>query len=227
MLWHKENLINLGVQLLPNEYKAFAWIDADIEFENSTWAMDTLKVLNGQCDIIQLFSHCIDMDKQQSTMRIFNSAGYQYVKHNRHVTTSIDYSHPGYAWAITKKAYIKLGGLYDKGILGSGDNIMLYSLFGHGLDAINNKSSDGYKQSIIDFQQKAKYLRFGYIPGVIRHYYHGTKENRKYNERWKLLLEYNYSPAMLTGDILSFKPGVVDEFKNKIKGYFSSRLEDS
>ena len=44
-IWHKENMINLGVKyLLPKDYKAFAWIDADIEFESSTWAIDTLKI---------------------------------------------------------------------------------------------------------------------------------------------------------------------------------------
>ena len=46
-LWHKENMINLGVKyLLPKNYKAFAWIDADIEFDSSSWALDTLKILN-------------------------------------------------------------------------------------------------------------------------------------------------------------------------------------
>lgn len=45
-------MINLGVRyLLPEKWKAFAWIDADIEFENSTWAVDTLKILNGSRDI--------------------------------------------------------------------------------------------------------------------------------------------------------------------------------
>jgi hypothetical protein len=29
-IWHKENMINLGVRrLLSDNYKAFAWIDAD------------------------------------------------------------------------------------------------------------------------------------------------------------------------------------------------------
>ena len=46
-LWHKENMINLGVRhLLPASWKAFAWIDADVEFESAHWAADTLKLLN-------------------------------------------------------------------------------------------------------------------------------------------------------------------------------------
>ena len=58
-IWHKENMINLGVKyLLPKSWKAFAWIDADIEFESASWALDTLKVLNGYKDIVQLFSLC-------------------------------------------------------------------------------------------------------------------------------------------------------------------------
>ena len=35
-IWHKENMVNLAVQkLLPSNYKVFAWIDADVEFENN------------------------------------------------------------------------------------------------------------------------------------------------------------------------------------------------
>jgi len=85
-LWHKENMINLGVKyLLPKKWKAFAWIDADIEFENVSWALDTLKVLNGCKDVVQLFSHCVDMDKEKLTMKVFNSFGYQYTKKNRYL----------------------------------------------------------------------------------------------------------------------------------------------
>ena len=36
-IWHKENLVNLGVKyLLPKNWKAFAWIDADVEFESNS-----------------------------------------------------------------------------------------------------------------------------------------------------------------------------------------------
>ena len=46
-LWHKENMINLGIEkLLPSDWKAVAWVDADIEFDNPHWASDTLNVKN-------------------------------------------------------------------------------------------------------------------------------------------------------------------------------------
>ena len=45
-LWHKENMINLAIKkLLPAEWKAVAWIDGDIEFENNDWVDNALKVL--------------------------------------------------------------------------------------------------------------------------------------------------------------------------------------
>jgi len=80
-IWHKENMVNLGVKyLLPKSWKAFAWIDADIEFDSNSWALDTLKILNGCKDVVQLFSHCIDMDKDENTLNIFNSFGYSFNK---------------------------------------------------------------------------------------------------------------------------------------------------
>ena len=73
--------MNLGVKyLLPADYKAFAWIDADLEFENTSWALDTLKILNGCKDIVQLFSHCIDMDHDETTLNSFNGLGYSFTK---------------------------------------------------------------------------------------------------------------------------------------------------
>ena len=194
-LWHKENMINLGVKyLLPKEWKAFAWIDADIEFESTTWALDTLKILNGSKDIVQLFSHALDMDKNKKSMTIFSSFGYQFCNGKTYGGTGPEYWHPGFAWACTRKAYEKMGGIFEYGILGSADNIMALSLIGNGLKALDIKSTDGYKQSVSDFQNKVKNLRLGYVPGVIKHHFHGSKKNRKYTERWQILVKHLYEP---------------------------------
>jgi hypothetical protein len=230
-LWHKENMINMGVKkLLPSNWKAFAWIDADLEFESSTWALDTLKILNGHKDIVQIWSHCVDMDKQGCTMKIFNSAGYQYYKGHKHCGTGINYWHPGYAWAMTRKAYEKIGGLYDKAILGSGDNIMMLALLGNAIKAITSESSDGYKQSVIDYEAKISTLRFGYVPGIMYHYFHGTKKNRQYTERWKILSENNFDPNTFIDydkkDIIVPTDIVPETLISSIMTYFEERNED-
>lgn len=230
-LWHKENMINLGVKyLLPKDYKAFAWIDADIEFENNDWVLDTLKILNGSKDVVQLFSHCVDLAKDETNLNIFNGFGYSYCKNKKYLATGRDYWHPGYAWAITRTAYEKLGQLFDKGVLGSGDCVMALSFINKIESYFNKSYHDDYNNSMLEFQKKAKHLRLGYTPGVIRHYFHGTKQNRKYTERWELLKIHAYSPLIhLTHDakgLLIPSVNFTQKFKDDIFNYFKERKED-
>ena len=230
-LWHKENMINLGVKyLLPNNWKAFAWIDADIEFDSNTWATDTLKILNGCKDILQIWSHAVDMDYDKSNLSIFNSFGYSFSKQKKYTTDKKNYWHPGFAWAMTRKAYEKVGGLYDKGILGSGDNMMSLSIINKVESTMKMDYHENYKNSIFEYQKQAKKMRLGYTPGVIHHHYHGTKANRNYTNRWAILIKHNYSPINhLTYD----KQGILiptsiftQEFKEDIYNYFKERKED-
>lgn len=194
-LWHKENMVNCGVKMLPADWKAVAWIDADVEFESNTWALDTLKLLNGHADMVQLFSHCVDMDKNELAMSVVNSAGYPYEKGTAH-RNGVNYWHPGYAWACHRKAYDAMDGLYENAILGSGDNIMMCSLLGQAIKSVHENNEDAYKQDVLDYQSRVKQMRLSYVPGVIRHYYHGAKVNRRYKERWQILVDHHYNPLI-------------------------------
>lgn len=230
-IWHKENMINIGIKkLLPPDWKAVAWVDADIEFENPTWAIDTLKILNGSKDIIQLFSHCVDMDSNCEAMNIFPSFGFQYTKKLPYSKKPVNFWHPGYAWACTRKTYEKLGGLYEQAILGSGDNIMALSLIQKAKYAINEEYGEEYRESIFDYEKKTKLLRIGYVPGVIRHYYHGSKKNRNYGNRWKILVDNNYIPnkhfAKDANGILVPTYDCPTQLLSEIFNYFKSRNDD-
>jgi hypothetical protein len=189
-------MINLGVKyLLPKDYKAFAWIDADIEFESPTWAMDTLKILNGTSDVVQLWSHAVFMSRDEMNLEIFNSFGYRCIKDNKQYKyTDKDYWHPGFAWAITRTAYEQVGGLFDD-VLGSADSIMSIS-FINKVDIRKKKVyTDDYNNSMEEYQKNATNIRVGYVPGVIRHYYHGSRLNRKYVEKCKIIIDNEYSPT--------------------------------
>lgn len=229
-LWHKENMINIGVKLLPSNWKAMAWIDADVEFENVNWAMDTLKVLNGCRDVIQLFSHAVDMNKHMEAMSIFPSFGFQYSKKSRYGGTGINMWHPGYAWACTKKAYDRMGGLYEYSILGSGDHNMSFSFIGQPDKSLNVDTTNAYKESLRLFQKRAAQLRLGYVPGVIRHHFHGAKKNRKYHERWQILVDNAYNPFI---HITKNRDGLLvptelcpQKMLDEILAYFAERNED-
>lgn len=231
-LWHKENLVNLGVRrLLPANYKAFAWLDGDIEFESPTWAIDTLRVLNGSKDIVQVFSHAQDMDKRENTISVYNSAGYKLVRNGIYCPMrGANYSHPGYGWAMTRKAYEHVGGLYDHGILGSGDYVMLLCLLGQGTRFINSRYSPDFVDSVLAFQSKFRKLRFGYVPGLIRHYFHGQKVNRKYQDRNEILVRHQYSPhrhiAYDSNGLIVPTAEFPEECKAEIMEYFNGRNED-
>jgi hypothetical protein len=230
-LWHKENMINVGIRkLLPADWKAVAWIDADIEFESPTWALDTLKILNGSKDIIQLFSHCVDMDQHGEAMNIFPSFGFQYTKQLPYSKKPVNFWHPGYAWACTRKTYERIGGLYEKAILGSGDNIMALSIIQKAKYAMNEHYTEEYRTAIFEYEKKTKLLRTGYVPGVIRHYYHGSKKNRNYGNRWKILVDNEYNPEI---HITKDANGIIVPTKEcpatlltSIVDYFKSRNDD-
>jgi len=230
-IWHKENMINLGVRrLLPNEWKAFAWIDADIDFDNNDWALDTLKILNGAKDIVQLFSHACDMGVKEETMNVFNSFGFQFCKDLPYTHQFPNYWHCGYAWACTRNAFERMGGLFEVGILGASDHIMSFCLMNKGLQSINDKYSQDFKDVIVQYQTRVKRLRLGYVPGIIRHFFHGSKANRKYVERNEILLRYNFSPLKhITYDehgLMIPSAEFPPEFAREILSYFSQRNED-
>jgi hypothetical protein len=221
-IWHKENMINIGVQkLLPKKWKAFAWVDADIEFDSAAWALDTLKVLNGCRDIVQVYSHCSDMDKNENPMRIFQGFGFQYTKNKKYSEPGhLNFWHPGFAWAMTRKAYDRVGGLYEHSILGSGDHNIALCLIGNGLHSVNINVSEGYKKSITEYEKRIYGLRIGYVPGLIRHY----------SERWKLLVDHQYDPYdHITYDkngLLIPSDKCPEELLDNIYKYFSERNED-
>lgn len=200
-LWHYENLVNIGVQrLLPTDWKAMAWIAPDIEFENAFWAKQTLQLLNGTFDVVQIFSHCVNMNPHEYALQIFNSAGYYHEKGLIYCGSGINYWHPGFAWAIRREAYDQIGGLYEFAIRGSGENILLFSLLGFGENAVNELHTDGYKKTILDYQNRMKSdgegegrgLSFGYVPGVLRHYYHPPTSETA----WKILVSHQYDPLV-------------------------------
>lgn len=63
LLWHKENLVNIGVRQCLWRYpeaEYFAWIDADVQFVRPDWVNETLHQLQIY-KVVQMWSHSIDL----------------------------------------------------------------------------------------------------------------------------------------------------------------------
>lgn len=108
-IWLKENLLNIGVKMLPSDWKAVAFCDADIRFENIHFADDALRILNGYKDVIQLHSHCLDLDEEGKPMKIFSSFGYQHAMKQEYSRKDHHFFHGGYNICMTRQAYERIG----------------------------------------------------------------------------------------------------------------------
>jgi hypothetical protein len=209
-LWHKSNLINVGIQkLLPSNWKTVAWIDTDIEFQNKSWAKDANKLLRSSKDIVQLFEYVKYMEKDGITHADLKSSfayelhkGEPFTKIHKSLQTLVKGidggSVPGFAWACNRKTYDKMGKIYDMAILGGNDKILVYSLMGKAIGALKTKLNytEGYLDTIKDFQENVKDFRVGYVPGLITHQFHGDLKDRKYGSKHKILINNHYDPNL-------------------------------
>jgi hypothetical protein len=249
-LWHKENMLNIGIQHLMRldpKAKKVAWVDADVfpSQPPERWFYETAQALE-HYEFVQMWEKSQDLDfqynpigKQQiSFMAAYVQSGYRQPTktgfwdlggYSRH-------GHPGYAWAANIDALNRVGGLFDVGILGSGDRNMSTALIGSYEASMPDECTGGYRQSLALWQEKAeRWIKrdVGYVPGAITHYWHGNKRNRFYQDRWKILIQNQYDPAT---DLKKDAQGLYQletwsdrqiMLRDEIRTYFRSRLEDS
>jgi len=244
ILWQKENMVNMGISRLPPNWKYVAWIDTDVDFINKNWVNETIHQLQHHA-VIQLFEDAIDLGPTDEIMNTSKSFMYCY-KNNikrkcntkegclNYVTFRPDgtYWHPGYAWAARRDAIDTLGGLFEVGIVGSGDHHMACCLIGEGKLSIASGLNPDYETHVLNWEKRALRLHknVGYIKGTIFHYWHGKKINRKYKERWEILRSSQFSPTHdLHKDwqgLLIFHEGSY-KLRDDILEYFNQRNEDS
>jgi len=238
-LWHKENMINLGVKhLLPNDWKSFAWIDADVEFLDDDWVNKTLKLLT-KYDIVHLFSECLFLDENDNKQFIFYSFGRDFCKKNKY-EPSRQYGtnwHPGFGWAMTRKLWNNITYIYDRSLICNGDRLLILSVLNELEEYLISKDviDRPFSTDIIDYQDLIQKkinntINFGYLNCIIKHYYHGQIANRKYIEGYDIMIKHNYNPSLhveydKNGILIPSKECPI-ELLNDIMTYFIERDED-
>ena len=66
-LWHKERLLNLGVQRLPPEAKYVAWVDPDVHFTRHDWANETVHMLQHH-PVVQMFGQAANLGPNEEVL---------------------------------------------------------------------------------------------------------------------------------------------------------------
>ena len=248
-LWHKENMINIGLryaaQIYP-DFKYVAWIDADVLPMRPVreWLEETVHQLQ-HYQVVQMFKTAYDLDPtgnvmggpQQSFLSKYVQSGciqpinggfwndYYYMQHG----------HPGYAWAANRDALDSLGGILDFAILGAGDRHMALGLVGcmdQSFEALNQT----YRRALLQWQERSeRWIKrdVGFVNGSIYHYFHGKKVDRKYSQRWKILRDNDFDPDK---DIKEDSQGLYVletwsprqiRLRDQLRAYFRARNEDS
>ncbi len=233
-LWHKENMLNLAIQRLPADWEYVAWIDADVLFHRPDWAEETIQQLQ-HYQFLQLFSHATDLNPSFEPIgKTQNGFVYDWYQNPDHVRKGgyATFSHPGYAWAARREALDYCGGLIDLGILGSGDRHMACGMIGKASHSFNHGVHPHYKDMVLEWERRCETFvkrDIGYVSGAISHFWHGSKQNRGYKDRWKILVDHQYDPYR---DIKRDVQGLyqLDDDKiglrDDIRRYFRSRQED-
>ncbi len=238
ILWHKENLISIGIARLPKDAKYIAWIDADVVFQRPDWPEATIQQLQSY-DFVQMFSHAQDLCPVAQPIKLpEKSFCYMWVNEPDKMSwTDQDYAsgltgHPGYAWACRRDAYENMGGLIDWAILGSADRHMAYGLVDKIDSSYHPNVHPKYKKACKIWQVRARHYihrNVGYLPGLITHHWHGAKVNRGYQNRWRILVDEQFDPEL---DLKRDACGVLMlternwRLRDKVRRYFSSRSED-
>lgn len=118
---------------------------------------------------------------------------------------------PGYALSFNRDFYKNVGGIYDKNISGKNDVITTCCLTGNieslKKQYLNNdffKDIEKYKDKVLTYKE---FKGFGYADNLIKHNYHGSYAQRKYNQIEKITIVNDYNPKE---DLVVLETGLYD-----------------
>jgi len=242
IMWQKERLLNLLLARIPTWYTNIAWVDCDIIFNDSRWRQNLNTVLD-QYVMVQLFDTVAYLGPNGEPQYIF--PGIVRFLEDRHIRNETDFlkhtagdASPangkctGIAWAARREIFDQVGFL-DCSIIGGGDLRMVLSGFG-AWNLLKRHIQEGEPmfKATRQWGQTFYALAQGsmsYVPGTVKHLFHGEIRDRRYSARTEILKRYGFDPFK---DITLSRNGLWEwkdsksPIVNEIISYFQSRKED-
>ena len=230
-LWQKERLLNLAAAQVPLGYGSIAYSDSDFIYENPLWYEQAREALLSS-EAVQLFSDIVWLGSEPGTIareqrKSWAGAISQRGKPGEGLLS------PGGAWAF-KRAFWPIP---DSHIMGGGDTLLLWSMLGridHGsLGNMSDSWARSWAAGSVEIFKKIR-SRVSAVDGRVSHLFHGDLADRQYHDRWKILRESEFDPAIdietdpETGiwqwsDVaIETKPEMV----SRVADYFKKRNED-
>jgi hypothetical protein len=232
-LWLKENLQKIAIAHIPKGQRYICCKDADVMHARPDWAQETIQMLQHH-DAVQTFAFAQNLGERYELKETSTGFAYEYRKNGlKNVVETGDATngqpgtyyaaevprgfnriqsylgHPGFSWAYRREFLDAVGGIMDWPILGSADHHMAWALAGNVMRSIPGQIHPEYKRLAKLWQQRATdfcHHNVGYVEGTLLHFFHGQMQNRKYLDRWKILIDNQYNPSE---DILHDAQGVL------------------
>ena len=231
-MFYKEQLINKLEKVVPEQYTKLVCLDGDIIFDIPDWVNQISASLN-ENDLIQPFSEACWLTPDNTKIRSKKpSYALAIVNDQLRSPKSIHMFHPGFAWAFKREFFRKIGGFFERAIIGNGDMVFVFNFFRESLPEywVRDVGNKFAVETWGEYHAKIKAAapKIGYIQAKALHIFHGVRQNRQYTTRYKAVSH------MLTGkwdDQITVNADGLFEFKNPqisqaVLEYFKRRNED-
>ena len=227
IMWQKEKLLNIVLDSIPKDYINIAWIDCDILFENENWHNEVKEKLQFY-KVLQLYQKAKRLDRNNQVERISEGI-INRINNIQQIDLNLSKGIPGFGWAIRREIIEEIGFL-DTQIIGGADSLMFYSFFGKTDGIVSKQMNSKWYSSFDKWSKKCYELvdnSVNFISGTIIHLYHGQVTNRKYNDRYEILNNFDFNPSVdLVEDDNRIWKLKNPKITNELKRYFEGRDED-
>jgi hypothetical protein len=237
MFWHKESLINLGVRKLPPIYDAVIWADADLLPVDDDW-LDKVRTALEKHKLVQAWSTLTSVNRHGQRESLPGNANWRMrsltaVNAERsQITTSVINGAPGGILAMRRDLFNRMVGLYDKGIAGGGDMLLMFAAYGYYVDVSMHQLSVPLAADVRRWGDRVFDTvdrDVGFVDAEVLHLWHGDVAHRQYQTRYKVLRSEGYDPRIHVErddfGLLRWSDRATNAMKTSMRDYIFGRHE--
>lgn len=192
-MFFKENLWNIAARASLGDpaVDSLLFLDSDVSFTSTNIATAARAAL-AEFDVIQPFETAVWLDREQRAY-LTRPCSANGLRLGAEPAPGI--YHPGFAWAMTRSAFLRMGGWYEGHPFGGGDCAFVYSLdsrwlYNERMRYLPEDTICWHSNRFRDYQKNGveARLKVGFLPGIeARHQWHGSVKDRQYVTRCNFL----------------------------------------
>jgi hypothetical protein len=231
IMFQKEALLSAMVRRLPKGVRKVFLVDADV-VPADPQQLGLASILLDDVPMVQPFSDAVWCDRTGSAERSKRSTAWACSHYDARVSPldSVVF-HPGFCVGLRRDFFDRVGDLYGCPITGTGDLALWQAamsahvpLMSDGVPICTAPAPQAYREKVADWCGG----QVGFVPGQMRHFWHGSTVARAYRSRHKLLEGFR-PDVHLSQDARSGLPIWTEAgrpYQEAMRAYFASRAED-